>query len=425
MILPILLGLLPISFCQDGSKGTVITFSIFAVLSLVSNTAPLLFSGNMVEKAQTDDQEVAVEHRRRSKYLCAATFFSNFLLIASAASLAAVLNKKYVIVSSVAGLIFAIFFSYFMVEDGFENGFLWGALQYHTYRPDLKFFFDLSSEVTQSSFAGLAAILFGYVKNGHCQQHIKFRPTEAILLSANVIGLFIMLVCTVPPARFFPENRHKVVVLYLRVACYFLLLLLSLAASFAAMDILGGYIWFSMAITMLPLIFFIVKVYRSYRVVPMAGDVEMAQPVMREINSGPQEGGQDGGEENNVPEVVNINNMVADPTRGRHAAGERSLLWLGIYSLMFGTLMASYSAHMNGQHFSVLHKVVVAFILTVVITNLSRMIIVREAEDYGFERQAVVLSGLGNILSIAVTVILVIFLVMLEPKELISTFLIA
>lgn len=92
---------------------------------------------------------------------------------------------------------------------------------------------------------------------------------------------------------------------------------------------------------------------------------------------------------------------------------------------MFGTLMASYSAHMNGQHFSVLHKVVVAFILTVVITNLSRMIIVREAEDYGFERHAVVLSGLGNILSIAVTVILVIFLVMLEPKELISTFLIA
>lgn len=53
------------------------------------------------------------------------------------------------------------------------------------------------------------------------------------------------------------------------------------------------------------------------------------------------------------------------------------------------------------------------------------MIIVREAEDYGFERHAVVLSGLGNILSIAVTVILVIFLVMLEPKELISTFLIA
>jgi hypothetical protein len=111
--------------------------------------------------------------------------------------------------------------------------------------------------------------------------------------------------------------------------------------------------------------------------------------------------------------------------KGRHAAGERSLMWLGIHSVMFGTLMASYSAVLSGQRLSALYKAGVFFIFAVHLTNFSRMVLVREVQDKGNEAWVVNVTGIAMVVLMLLAVLLLILLAMLQPEQLRSTFKVA
>jgi hypothetical protein len=115
------------------------------------------------------------------------------------------------------------------------------------------------------------------------------------------------------------------------------------------------------------------------------------------------------------------------PRRRRPDAstGERSLMWLGIHSLMFGTLMASYSVFLSGQHFSNLYKAVVFFVFAVLVTNFCRMVLVREVRDKENEASVVLVTGFAIIFLLLLAVVLLILLAMLQPNELRSTFIVA
>ncbi|RLM92593.1 hypothetical protein C2845_PM08G07510 [Panicum miliaceum] len=392
IIVPVLFGFLPLSSC-NGTKAAI-AFSVFAVLSLLFTVVPLLFAGKMQKQPAGDSRTNTTDaqrrqfdnHKRRIEMLCYAAYASNILLMCTAVCLAAVVNKKYSALASPLLLVFFVMFAIF-IECGHRNKFTWGALEYESQQSDLKFFFDLSSEVAQNALTGLSGSLLGSMKNAGCLQGNSFRTTEGFILYAVVVGLFLMLVCTIPPALEFSSTREKVVNRFLKWTAYFSLALISLAGLFAAATVVQTYVVFATVLIVAVGAFWFYMVHCSE----------------------PSE---------NVP-------LCWPDAKGRHAAGERSLMWLGIHSVMFGTLMASYSAVLSGQRLSALYKAGVFFIFAVLLTNFSRMVLVREVQDKGNEAWVVNVTGIAMVVLMLLAVLLLILLAMLQPEQLRSTFKVA
>nr|CAB3476669.1 unnamed protein product [Digitaria exilis] len=425
IIVPVLFGFLPLSSC-NGTKAAI-AFSVFAVLSLLFTVVPLLFAGKMQRQlgdssnsrtaddsrnsrttdgsrnsrttdVQTNhptapavvvdvvvprnDKDELNKNKRRIEMLCYAAYASNVFLMCTAVCLAAVVNKKYSALASPILLIFFVLFVTF-IRLGRQNEFAWGALQYESHQPDLKFFFDLSSEVAQSALTGLSGSLLGTMKNARCLQGDSFRTAEGFVLYAVIVGLFLMLVCTLPPAFEFITIREKFVGRFLKWTAYFSLGLISLAGLFAAATVVQTYVVFAAALIVAVGAFWFYMVHHG-----KPSDAPLCWP----------------------------------DASGRHAAGERSLMWLGIHSVMFGTLMASYSAFLGGQQLSGLYKAGVFFIFAVLLTNFSRMVLVREVQDKGNEAWVVHVSGIAMVVLMLLAVLLLILLVMLQPDQLRSTF---
>uniref|UniRef100_K3YN62 Uncharacterized protein n=1 Tax=Setaria italica TaxID=4555 RepID=K3YN62_SETIT len=348
IILPMLFGFLPLTLCN--STKAAIAFSVFAVFSVVFTIVPLLFAGKMQlqhgDTPNDDDAEVDSSDRRRVKLLCFAAYASNVSLMGTAVCLATVINKWYwalaIPLLLVVVLLFGIFF-----DCGLRNDFVWGAMQYDEHRHDLKFFFDLSSEVTQTAFAGLSGSLLGNLKKARCLQNSS-GTAEGFTLYALLVGLFLMLVCTIPPALDLRSMRDKAVAVFLKWTAYLALALLTLAGLFAAATVVRTFVVFAVVLIGAMGAFWFYKVYRS-------------KP---------------------PSETVAVHPRCRPDAEARHAAGERSLMWLGIHTLMFGTLMASYSVFLTGQHFSDLYKAGVFFVFAVLLTNFCRMVLVRENDPH-------------------------------------------
>lgn len=393
IILPMLFGFLPLTYCN--STKAAIAFSVFAVCSVVLTIVPLLFAGKMQvqhggaggDTANAD--KVSSSDRRRIELLCFAAYASNVSLMGTAVCLAAVINRWYWALASPLLLVVVVLLG-ISIHSGHRNDFLWGAMEYGEHKHDLKFFFDLSSEITQTAFAGLSGSLLGNLKKARCL-HNSFGTAEGFTLYALLVGLFLMLVCTIPPALDLRSMRDKAVTVFLKWTAYLALALLSLAGLFAAAAVVQMFVVFAVVLIGAMGAFWFYKVYRS-------------KPA--------SETTEDGSEH---------------PRRRRPDAstGERSLMWLGIHSLMFGTLMASYSVFLSGQHFSNLYKAVVFFVFAVLVTNFCRMVLVREVRDKENEASVVLITGFAIIFLLLLAVVLLILLAMLQPNELRSTFIVA
>ncbi|CAL5003288.1 unnamed protein product [Urochloa decumbens] len=387
IILPMLFGFLPITLC-NGTKAAI-AFSVFAVLSVVITIVSLLFAGKMQhDDGGANGSKVDGPNRRRVERLCFAAYASCVSLMGTAVCLAAVINRWYWALASPLLLVAVVLLGIFL-DCGHRNQFAWGALQYEEHKHDLKFFFDLSSEVAQAAFAGLSGSLLGNLRKARCLQDESFGTAEGFTLYAVIVGLFLMLVCTIPPAIELRSIRDKTVAVFLKWTAYLALALISLAGLFAAATVVQTFAVLAVVLIGAMGAFWFYNVYRSKPRQPMGGGGAQQHP------------------------------------RARHAAGERSLMWLGIHSLMFGTLMASYSVFLSGQHLSGLYKAGVFFVFAVLLTNFCRMVLVREAQDKESEASVVLVTGLAIIVLVLIAVLLLILLAMLQPNQLRSTFAVA
>lgn len=401
---PMLLGFLPIAFCRRTRKPTI-AFSFFALLSLMLNTAPLLFAGKMRSKCTNksdnpegrpaDEELVQEPDRRRIRRLCIAVFVSNIVLMITAACLTAVLNVSYLYLAAPVVLLIGAPYAYH-IEHSSRNSMVWGVLQYEELQDDLKYFFDLSSEVTQTAFLGLPAMLFSQLKSTNCKLTMEIRVPEVLTMYTVLFGLLIMLVSSVPLAADFKETREKFVKVFIRYSSYVLLVFIAVVATLAAIEILQGYMVLAL-------------VYVLGACIWLLFWKECRAPPADKPSPDPEKG-------NGRDTVV---------------MRSRSLVWFGFCPAIFGVLMASYSRSVNngGADITRLYKTCVFFMFLALISNLGRMLLVHEVheeEDGQDGRPSLLLvSGLMNVLLMALTVFLVILMALLQPQQIQNTFVLA
>jgi hypothetical protein len=264
-------------------------------------------------------------------------------------------------------------------------------VQYEEFQDDIKYFFDLSSEVTQAAFLGLPATLFSQLKSNKCTHNVGVRAPEVLTMYTVLFGLFIMLVCTVPLAADFKENREKFVRVFIRYSTYALLALLSIVAFLAAIEILQAFV-----------VLAFVLVFGAFL----------------------------GGMFWNVTRTPARSTSISERGNGEDAVvarRRRSLIWFGFCPAMFGTLMASYSRSISGDApgFSKLYKTCVFFMFVTLIANLTRMLLVHEVPDEGSEVSLLLISGMVNVFFMVLTVFLVILVALLQPQQIQNTFVLA
>ena len=118
-------------------------------------------------------------------------------------------------------------------------GYNWGHFE-----QELKLAFNLSASVVSMAFAGLTGRVRGRVLGGGYKQLQGRRhgfmavAPECLLFYGLVLGLLLMLHCTVPSHVMFYITRRKVAKVYKPILAYLALLLLVLASVVAAEDML-------------------------------------------------------------------------------------------------------------------------------------------------------------------------------------------
>uniref|UniRef100_A0A0D9V0M0 Uncharacterized protein n=1 Tax=Leersia perrieri TaxID=77586 RepID=A0A0D9V0M0_9ORYZ len=388
-----LLGFLPIAFCRRTRK-TTIAFSFFAFLCLMLNTAPLLFAGKMRTKCMNesdnpegfDEEKVEDCDRRRIRGLLLAVFASNIVLMITAACLTAILNVKYLYIAMPVVLLIEAPYAYH-IEHSSRNTMNWGVVKYEELQDDLKYFFDLSSEVTQAAFLGLPAILFSQLKSTNCKSSVQIRVPEVLTMYTVLFGLLIMLVCSAPLAADIKETREKFVKVFIRYSSYLLLVLVAVVSTLAAIQILQGYVVLAFV--------FLLGTY-------------IWGLFWKECRAPPSQKGD-----------------------GKDTAviRSRSMVWFGFCPAIFGVLMASYSRSVsNGREdISDLYKTCVLFMLLTLISNLVRMLLVHEVheKDGQDDPPFLLMSGLVNVFLMALTVFMVILIALLQPQQIQNTFVLA
>jgi hypothetical protein len=250
----------------------------------------------------------------------------------------------------------------------------------HKHATDFTFVFNVSSEVTQTSLFGLSAALFGNLKSGQRRQGEAASPraAEALLVYAAVFGLAMMLACSMPPVVTNTRHREKVVNKFVRVAACLLVTLVATAAFAAVVPLLQGYIVVALAVVTGVSVVWFLKLYKP-RAPAATPPVAVGAPA-----AGAQHPSQF---------LRNHWNVV---------------LWPGLYPAMFGALMAVYSQQNNCQPMGKLYKTTVFFAFLAIVSNLARMIILRE----GGRRNKMRIVSVGvTIASMALALIFIVLLV--------------
>lgn len=389
LILPLLIAFVSLALCGKKRNGrSAIIFSIFSVISLLLSVVPLLYTGN-------------VQDNRNSgfilKRLSVAAYLSYISLTITAISLAAILDTAYIALASPA-LLLEFLLMLFLIYSTHSYKFEEGNWLYYTHAIDLAFFFDISSEVTQSTFFGLSAALLGYSKSGrYCQQqqgkHCRQlgatspRAAEALTVYANIIGLLMMIVCSMPLAITGAQAMENIVKKFLRFGAYLQIVLVAQAAFVAAVTFLQGYIVAALAVVIMVAIIWLRKLYCGQNRI-------QARP----------------------PPLAQAQQPPAHYLRNN----QNVQLWPGIYPGMFGVLMVAYSAYDICQHVGGLYKMAVFLVFAAIVGNLARIVILREGGQWS--EVLMMVSAFVTIGLMALAVTFIILLVFLRPGEVRSTF---
>ncbi|KAJ1264508.1 hypothetical protein BS78_08G006400 [Paspalum vaginatum] len=122
-----------------------------------------------------------------------------------------------------------------------ELGYNWGH-----FKRDLTLEFDLSANVVSMAFAGLAGRVLGggYKQLQGRRRGLMAVAPECLLFYGLVLGLFLVLHCTVPSYVMMLRTRRKVAKVYKPILAYLALLLVVLASVVAAEDMLRINVFF-------------------------------------------------------------------------------------------------------------------------------------------------------------------------------------
>jgi hypothetical protein len=151
-------------------------------------------------------------------------------------------------------LLLAAALSWLTFGSSDDVGLNWGH-----FKQELELGFNLSAKVVSMAFAGLAGRVLGSSYSGavslHDHNHKQQAPTsrvrvfmavapECFLFYGLVLGLLLMLHCTVPSHIIFLRTRRRVAKVYKPLLAYVALLLIILAIVLAAEDILRMNVFF-------------------------------------------------------------------------------------------------------------------------------------------------------------------------------------
>ncbi|CAN6372391.1 unnamed protein product [Urochloa humidicola] len=147
--------------------------------------------------------------------------------------------------------------SYFQHDDDAELGINWGE-----HKEQLELRFHMSAQVVSMAFGGLSGKVLGFNKGSSVPTGgytaVALAP-EYILFYSLVLGLLVLLVCTVPPRVRLSKDRDSMATVHLRVVAYVALSLLVLASVVAALGIkqMQEYVFLEcIAIAVIALIFY-------------------------------------------------------------------------------------------------------------------------------------------------------------------------
>jgi small-conductance mechanosensitive channel len=271
-----------------------------------------------------------------------------------------------------------IFPYYFIIKHAMINGITWGVAQYAEHRSDMDFFFGLCFEITHTNFTALAATVFGYLQRNQCVE-VDFRAPEIILLVAVVIGLFVMTMCTVPPAAGLPSYRDSFVRRIMKFTVYFLLVLTCSGLFLAVRKICGWYVLLSYIVVVVDVAAYwheflqstirhIVKVVtRCAEQKGFSGDIESQARAEHAGNSG-----QISMETSSWRTGHSQKYSQSSPI----AAREQSRLLVTFFSIVSGALMVSYSLNISAQSWK--HKASLVMMYSAFVAYLGMVVIMRE-----------------------------------------------
>ncbi|KAL6627845.1 hypothetical protein ACP70R_031571 [Stipagrostis hirtigluma subsp. patula] len=381
---PLFLALLSSTFCVEKRHRTWI-FCASSAFSLTLNVVPSFLAGWMAEKEPStgnevvDDEKVDPSDRYRIFGLCIAAYLSNFSWTGTAVSFAMLVGAGY----SWFFLILAVLMVpyYFIIKYGIENGITWGVVQYAEHRSDMDFFFGLCFEITQTNFTALAATVYGYLQRSQCRD-VSFRAPEMILLFAVVIGLFVMTICTVPPAAGLPSYRDAFVRRILKITVYWLIVLTCVGLFLAVWKVCGRYVLLCCTVLVIDAVAYWQELLQTTiisHIVKVVTRCAEQKGISRDGEHRARSTRSPSGSTGKI-------SLEASASRAEHgqqysppaprAAREQSHLLISFFSIVSGALMVSYSLEIR---VSWGYKVSLVLMYSAFVAYLGMVVIMREA----------------------------------------------
>ncbi|XP_062225044.1 uncharacterized protein LOC133923800 isoform X2 [Phragmites australis] len=378
---PLFLALLSSTFCHE-KRLRIRIFCACSAFSLTLNVVPLFLAGWMAEKEpstgeeEEDDEKVEPSDRNRILGLCVAAYLSNLSWTATAVSFAMLLGAGYSWFFLILAVL--IFPYYFIVKHGIENGITWGVVQYAEHRSDMDFLFGLCFDITQTNMTALAATLFGYLQRSQCVD-VAFRAPEIILFIAVVIGLFVMTMCTVPPAAGLPSHRDSFVRRIMKLAVYWLLILTSMGLFLTVLKICGPYALLSFIVVVVDAVAYWPEYLKSTFIVQTLKVVTRCveqkgfwRDAERQAIATPKHARSSG-----QVSTEGSASRAGDKQQPPRAAREQSRLLVSFFSIVSGALMVSYSLNIGAQSWK--YKASLLSMYSAFVAYLGMVVTVREA----------------------------------------------
>lgn len=205
----------------------------------IASPSSIIYLGCMVFSVLI---HVVVMSNNQGEWRCMIVYLSTMLRMLAAAALLLFLDTIPSLVVWLLLLLVLILVAYFFRQTfciGVTPGMNWGV-----HKDELKLPFDISAQVVSMAFGGLTGKVLGYTKAGRLDSGytaVAVAP-ECFLFYGAVLGLLVVLLCTVPIRISLRTTRQQMAKVFIPRISYAGLVFLVLAGVMAAENILEQYI---------------------------------------------------------------------------------------------------------------------------------------------------------------------------------------
>lgn len=210
--------------------------SVSGMVSFISLALSLIFhiAGWLAPEARWRPNDIA--------YWCKIAYLCTFLRTVAPASLLLHIGTVHTVVVLPLLLLVLLLLAFFFKEKfsgGTDiSGSIWGD-----HKGELKRHFELCSKVVSMAFGGLSGTVNSFMKRPSNMTGGGYMAPECFLFYGLVLGLLVVLLCTVPADIPNKVTRAQMARLYIPILSYVALLFLVLAGVMAAEEILREYVF--------------------------------------------------------------------------------------------------------------------------------------------------------------------------------------